>query len=114
VAGVPRRVHGGNQLLTEHHRRTGERGLALAQAGLAIRDPAWSERERAVIRLGDELHESAGVSDDVFAELERHFSAPQILELVIAGGWYHTISFVVNAARVQPEPWAARFPRATA
>jgi 4-carboxymuconolactone decarboxylase len=38
--------------------------------------------------------------------------AMQILELVIAGGWYHTISFVINAAGVQLEPWAARFPAA--
>jgi 4-carboxymuconolactone decarboxylase len=32
--------------------------------------------------------------------------------LVVTSGWYHTISFVINAARVQLEPWAARFPRA--
>jgi len=73
-------------------------------------DPVWSERERAVIRLADELHDTARVSDATYGELARHFSPPQILELVIAAGWYHTISFVVGAARVQPEPWAARFP----
>jgi alkylhydroperoxidase family enzyme len=73
-------------------------------------DPAWSALERSVIRLADELHDTAGVSDDTFAALELHFSAPEILELVIAAGWYHTISFVIDAARVQPEPWAAQFP----
>ena len=73
-------------------------------------DPVWAERERAVIRLADELHDAARVSDATYAELAVHFSAPQILELVIASGWYHTISFVIGAARVQPEPWAARFP----
>jgi 4-carboxymuconolactone decarboxylase len=93
-------------------------GLTSAEIAATVHaepeDPAWSERERAVIRLADELHESAGVSDDLFAELDRHFGATQILELVIVAGWYHTISFVVNAARVQLEPWAARLPRATA
>ena len=73
-------------------------------------DPVWSADERAVIQLADELHDTAAVSDATFAELERHFGAAQILELVIAGGWYHTISFVIAAARVQREPWAARFP----
>jgi alkylhydroperoxidase family enzyme len=73
-------------------------------------DPAWSAAERTVIRLADELHDTAGASDQTYAELERHFSPPQILELVIAAGWYHTISFVINAAGVQPEPWAVRFP----
>jgi hypothetical protein len=30
--------------------------------------------------------------------------------LVITAGWYHTISYVINATGVQLEPWAARFP----
>jgi alkylhydroperoxidase family enzyme len=73
-------------------------------------DPGWSEPERAVIRLADELHDTSRVSDDTYARVERHFSAPQILELVIVGGWYHTISFVINGAGVELEPWAVRFP----
>ena len=63
-----------------------------------------------MIALADELHDTANVSDGTYAELERHFTAAQILELVVAGGWYHTISFVLAAARVELEPWAARFP----
>ncbi|MBV8217091.1 MAG: carboxymuconolactone decarboxylase family protein [Solirubrobacterales bacterium] len=73
-------------------------------------DPVWSERERSVISLADELHDTARVSDVTYTELARYFSPAQILELVIAAGWYHTISFVLGAARVQLEPWAARFP----
>jgi alkylhydroperoxidase family enzyme len=73
-------------------------------------DPVWSDRERAVLTLADELHDTAQVSDPAYAELERHFSAEQILELVVAAGWYHTISFVIGAARVELEPWGARFP----
>ena len=73
-------------------------------------DPLWSAPERAAIRLADELFETAAVSDAAYAELKLHFTRPQILELVITAGWYHTISFVINAAGVQLEPWAARFP----
>jgi 4-carboxymuconolactone decarboxylase len=73
-------------------------------------DGSWSDAERTVYRLADELHGTADISDALFAELERHFDARQILELVVISGWYHTISFVVNAARVQLEPWGARFP----
>jgi hypothetical protein len=29
---------------------------------------------------------------------------------VVTAGWYHTISYVIAAARVQLEPWAMRFP----
>jgi len=89
-------------------------GLTAAEIDETVRGGAeaavWSSRDLVVIRLADELHDTAAISDAAFAELERHFTAAQILELVIAGGWYHTISFVVNAAGVQPEPWAARFP----
>lgn len=91
-------------------------GLAPAElAATALGSPGdalWSERDRAVIRLADELRDSAGVSDATYAELERHFGAEEILELVVTAGWYHTISFVINAAGVQLEPWAARFPHA--
>jgi alkylhydroperoxidase family enzyme len=77
-------------------------------------DPIWSERERAVLRLADELHDTAGASDATFTELQAYFAPEQILELVVTAGWYHTISFTINAARVQREPWAMRFPRAAA
>jgi alkylhydroperoxidase family enzyme len=71
---------------------------------------AWSAAERAVYRLADELHATGDVSAELFAELERHFDPPQILELVVTSGWYHTISFVIRVAGVELEPWAARFP----
>jgi 4-carboxymuconolactone decarboxylase len=75
----------------------------------AAGDPVWSEAERAVYRLADELHGEGDISDELFAELERHFGAEEILELVVTSGWYHTIAFVIRAARVEREPWAARF-----
>jgi 4-carboxymuconolactone decarboxylase len=79
-----------------------------AHAGAA--DPVWSEAERAVLRLADELHHNSSVGEETFALLERHFSAAEILELVVTAGWYHTISYVINAARVELEPWGQRFP----
>jgi 4-carboxymuconolactone decarboxylase len=75
-------------------------------------DPVWMADESAVFRLADELHATSAVSDELYAELSELFSADQILELVITSGWYHTISFVINAAGVQQEEWAARFPPA--
>ncbi len=86
-----------------------EQQLAATANGDAA-ERVWSLLERAVVRLADELHERSGVSEELFAELARHFSTAQIVELVVTAGWYHTIAYVINAARVQPEPWAARFP----
>ena len=73
-------------------------------------DPAWSEHDAQLIRLADELHESCSVSDALWASLTERFTSDQLLELLITAGWYRLLSYVINAAGVEREPWAARFP----
>lgn len=73
-------------------------------------DAIWSGRDALLIRLVDELHDQSTVSDGLWAELAREWNVQQLLELLVLVGWYHTIAFVANAVRVQPEDWAARFP----
>lgn len=73
-------------------------------------DPAWSERDALLIRLADELHDTSTVTDALWADLAAHFGDDQLLELVITAGWYRLLSYVINAAGVEHEPWAARFP----
>lgn len=80
-------------------------------AGQGSADASWTVAERAVLALAEELHETSHVSDALFAQLQREFSSQQILELVVTAGWYHTIAYVIAAARVQLEPWALRFPQ---
>jgi len=74
-------------------------------------EPEWSERQALLIRLVDELHETASVSDDLWEQLAAFWSDAQRIELLVLVGWYHLISFVANAAHIAPEEWAARFPR---
>ena len=89
-------------------------GLTDAQLAATVEggadDPAWSERDALLISLADELHDSCYVSDGLWSSLGEHYSDAQLLELVITAGWYRLISYVINAAGIQPEPWAARFP----
>lgn len=73
-------------------------------------DPAWSESDALLIGVADELHDTCGVSDALWHALSEHFSDDQLLEIVITAGWYRLLSYVINAARIEPEPWAARFP----
>jgi len=73
-------------------------------------DPAWSETDRLLVRLVDELHDTAHVSDDLWRELAAHWPAETLLELLALVGWYHVIAFVANGARVELEAWAQRFP----
>jgi hypothetical protein len=75
-------------------------------------DPAFSEHDGLLIQLADELHDTCRVSEALWTLLAKRFSADQLLELTITAGWYRLISYVINAAGVQHEPWAARFPAA--
>jgi alkylhydroperoxidase family enzyme len=73
-------------------------------------DPAWSETDRLLVRLVDELLDTARVSDDLWEGLAARWPAETLLELLALVGWYHVIVFVANGVRVEPEEWAQRFP----
>ncbi len=76
-----------------------------------VSNALWSERERVLMSVVDELHETSTISDAVWEQLEAIWNPSQILEVIIIVGWYHLISFVANAAHIDYEPWAARFPQ---
>jgi alkylhydroperoxidase family enzyme len=77
-------------------------------------DPAWSQNDSELIELADQLHDTCTVDDRLWGGLAARFTDAQLLELVITAGWYRLIAYVINAAGVQHEPWAARFPAAPA
>jgi alkylhydroperoxidase family enzyme len=70
----------------------------------------WTAREALLIRLADALHDRASVDDALWGALAAEWSAEQLIELIVLAGFYHTVSFVVNALQVEREPYAARFP----
>lgn len=74
-------------------------------------DPAWLDQDALLIRLADELHETCTVSEATWTALAARFRDDELLELIITAGWYRLLSYVINAAAVELEPWAARFPR---
>ena len=75
-------------------------------------DRAWIDEERLLVRLVDELHDSAAISDPLWESLTDAFSLEQILELIALVGFYHTVSFLANGLRLAPEPYAASPPPA--
>jgi len=66
-------------------------------------------QEAVLFKVVDELHDTSSVSDALWNELIQHYSSAQILEIIALTGYYHTISFITNAARVDLETFAARF-----
>jgi hypothetical protein len=47
------------------------------------------------------------VSDAAWSGLREHLDEPEVLVLA---GWYRTIAYVANGARIEPEPWALALP----
>jgi alkylhydroperoxidase family enzyme len=84
-----------------------------AIADPAADDAALTERDRLLVRLVDELQDSANVGDALWAQVAQHWSTEQQIELLMLAGWYRAISYLCNVARVPLEPWAARFPEAS-
>jgi hypothetical protein len=74
-------------------------------------DPVWADEERLLIRLVDELHDSAGISDELWTAMQGAFSVDQILEMIALVGFYHTVSFFANGLRLPLESYGAQFPK---
>jgi alkylhydroperoxidase family enzyme len=89
-------------------------GLTEAQIAATVQgtpeDPCWSERDKLLIRLVDELHDTAGIGKDLWKGMSAHWKSDQILELIVLSGFYHMISFVINGVGVELEDGAVRFP----
>ncbi len=73
-------------------------------------DPCWSSnRERFLIMLVDELHDTSDVSDALWSDLADDFDHAELLDALLLCGWYHAIGFVANGARIAVEEFAPRF-----
>ena len=70
----------------------------------------WRPDEALIVQLADELHDEGEVDDALWASLKAAFADEQLIELVMLAGFYHAVSFTLNAFRVPLEPSAPRFP----
>jgi 4-carboxymuconolactone decarboxylase len=86
-----------------------ERQLAATVHGTAD-DAAWSAHDAQLIAAADALYDGDTIPDELWAALARRLDDDQLLELVVVAGWYRLLACVINAAQVELEPWAPRFP----
>jgi alkylhydroperoxidase family enzyme len=83
-----------------------QRSLARGEAD----DACWSRDDALLIRFCDALHATCDIDDTLWADVRGRFSDAAILELLLLAGFYRTVSYLTNALRLPPEPYAARFP----
>lgn len=86
----------------------------------ATRSPAEAaehsvnDDECLVLRLADELHDRATLSDQTFELARKLLGGDEaMLEVAAVVGFYHLIAFVLGTSRVPDEPWAATLPQPT-
>jgi len=87
----------------------GERELVATVHGAAD-DACWTPAEALLLRLADELHDTAHVSDSLWSALGERYEDAQLVELLVLAGFYHAIAYVTNGARIELEEFGARFP----
>ncbi len=66
--------------------------------------PGWNARDRALVRLAEELHETCHVSDETWAVIADNFAEAQIIEIIAIIGSYHEVAYLYNAIRVRRIP----------
>lgn len=76
----------------------------------AADDPSFSPRHALLVRMCDELHDTATLTDATWAELRDAYADDELVELVCVAGFYHLVSYVCRAFAIAPEPWATAPP----
>ena len=75
---------------------------------LGVRNPsackAYSEADRAVIALADELHDNSEVTPKTWATLEKSFSSAELVELILVAGFWHMMAGFLKTAKLPLDP----------
>lgn len=75
---------------------------------------AWSEDDRALVALVDELCEHDLVSESTWQMLSARWDDAELLELLVLAGFYRLVSGLLNSIGVALEPATAGWPAGAA
>lgn len=71
-------------------------------------DPSWEPEDRVLVRLADELHDTASISDELWADLRAACSEQAILQMLMMAGQYRTVAYIANGLQLPLEPKVGR------
>ena len=96
------------------HARIAKASAGLSEAEVraiaAAPDAAtWSDIDRAVMKMADELRYDAIISDQTWAELHKVYDDNQVMELLFTAAQYQLVSMALNTLGIQIEPEAVDF-----
>ena len=75
-----------------------------------VSDHEWSDGDRALIAMVDDLCADDCVSDTTWEALASHWNDEQLVELLMLAGYYRMISGFLNSAGVQLDDGVPGFP----
>lgn len=101
----------GAQYVWSQHRVIAEKlgatpAMVEAIEALDLASPAFDEAEQAILGFGKQVIESGNVADEIFERASRHFTAQELIEAIIAIGYYMTMDRLTLATRTPLEPGA--------
>ncbi len=75
---------------------------------LGVRDPAkckaYNDRDRAVLAMTDDLHDTNEVAAATMAQLEQFFSSSELVELIIVTGFWHMMAGFLKTSKIPFDP----------
>lgn len=100
-----------------HHRRLAARaGLTSAEIERVVDGPdaeGWSERDRMLLRVTDELHRDRDLSDDAWASVGEHLDDATAIELLLLVTHYEMLATTINTLRIAVDRPRGRTMRST-
>ncbi|MFN0092028.1 MAG: carboxymuconolactone decarboxylase family protein [Acidimicrobiales bacterium] len=66
-----------------------------------LSEHAWSDEDRVLLQMADDLYAADAVSDATWAELTARLSVPEIMEFVVAALTYRVVSGFLNTFGVE-------------
>ena len=91
---------------TQHHRIGLQSGLDAAEIErikIGAGADGWSASEKALLIAVDDLNREHFVSNVAWAELSKHYSERQCMDLVFTVGQYTQVSMILNSFGIQVE-----------
>lgn len=90
-------------------------GLTREEIDALVRSPDthdWSDGDRALIALADDLHADDCVTDATWAALASRWTDAQLTELLVVAGFYRLVSGFLNSTGVRLDDGVPGFPDA--
>ena len=77
-----------------------------------IAQGAWSDADRAILQVVDDLYADDCVGDAAWADATKHFSDADVIHLIATAGCYRVVSGFLNSAGVQLDEGVPGWPTA--